>query len=272
MKDAGPLVLRAYQEQDVARLRAAYGMGSRAVLYQLATGGGKTVVFAAITAGATAKGRRTAVVAHRRELVKQASAKLSWAGVPHGIIAAGLDRDHDAPVQVLSIQTAVRRLDRIGSFGLIVLDEAHHARADTWGSFLASQPAAKLLGVTATPARTDGKGLGIEHGGLFDAMVCGPPIAELVAQGWLAPARCFVPASRIDTRGLRTQAGDYVAEALAERAGAVTGDAIGEYTRRAANAPAIAFCCTIQHATDVAAAFRAAGYRAAFENGDDEPG
>ena len=224
-------------------------------------------MFTAVVQSAAAKRRRIGVMLHRRELVQQASAKLTWAGVPHGIVAAGLDRDHDANVLVCSIQTAARRLASLGRFDFIVIDEAHHARAETWHQLLASQPSAKLLGVTATPARTDGKGLGIEAGGLFDAMVCGPSMAELVAAGWLAPARCFVPGSRIDTSGLRTRAGDYVLEALADRAGSVTGDAIIEYRRRAPGQSAIAFCCTIEHAKDVAAAFRNAGYRSACVHG-----
>lgn len=262
-----PLILRDYQERDVAALRAQYAAGRRAVLYQLATAGGKTVVFATVVSAAAEKGHRTAVMVHRRELVRQASAKLDWAGVPHGIIAAEQDRDHDAPVQVCSIQTAIRRADTLGLFDFVVIDECHHARAATWHALLAAQRKAKLLGVTATPARTDGKGLGIVDGGLFDAMVCGPSMAELVKGGWLAPARCFVPSSRIDTKGLRTHAGDYVLEALAERARAVTGDAIIEYRRRASGQSAIAFCCTVAHAEDVATAFREAGLRSACVHG-----
>ena len=98
------LVLRDYQVTDIERLRDCYRHGARAALYQLATGGGKTVVFSNIVKSAAAKGRRTGVFVHRRELINQASQKLDWCNVPHGIMAAGLDRDHDAPVQVLSIQ------------------------------------------------------------------------------------------------------------------------------------------------------------------------
>ena len=101
---AAALTLRDYQTDDVRRLRNAYSWGNRAVLYQLATGGGKTVVFSHIVDGATQKGRRTAVLVHRRELVKQASAKLDWCGVAHGIIAAGQDRDPDAAVAVRMVR------------------------------------------------------------------------------------------------------------------------------------------------------------------------
>ena len=150
------LLLRDYQERDVARLRAAYATDHRAVLYQLATAGGKTVVFATVVAGGRRKGRIIAVITHRRELVKQASAKLAWAGVPHGIIAAGQDRDHSAKVLVVSIQTAIRRQPPPAD--LIVVDEAHHTAAKSWTALLASQPQAKLLGVTGRLHVPTGRG------------------------------------------------------------------------------------------------------------------
>lgn len=264
---ATPPVLRPYQERDVANLRRAFGQGHRAVCYQSVTASGKTVVFSHVIGGATRKGRRSAVVVHRRELVRQASAKLSWAGVPHGIFAAGLDRDHDAPVLVLSVQTAVRRLDQLPHFNFIVGDEVHHARSETWTRLLTTWPGAKILGVTATPCRTDGKGLGIRAGGIFDALVCGATVAELQADGYLARTRCFVPATRIDTTDLRTRLGDYEVGALAERASAVTGDAVLEYRHHADHQAAIAFGCTVAHAESIAAAFRQAGYRAGCVHG-----
>ena len=85
--------------------------------------------------------------------------------------------------------------------------------------------------------------------------------------GWLAPVRCFVPSSRIDTAGLRIRRGDYLPDALAQRAAAVTGDAVLEYRRRADHRPAITFCCTVAHAETVAVAFREAGYRSASVHG-----
>ena len=260
------LTLRDYQTTDIDRLRAAYGAGARAPLYQLATGGGKTVVFSHVIASAAAKGRKVGVFVHRRELISQASAKLAWCGVPHGIIAAGLDRDHDLPVQVLSIQSAVNRT--IPQFDFVVIDEAHHAAAETWHALLKGQTKAKLLGVTATPARTDGAGLGVECGGLFDAIVCGPTMEQLVEAGHLAPCKVFIPPQQIDTTGLRKVGGDWAAgEEMAKRAVIVTGDAIAHYRKHAAGKSAIAFCVTVAHAEHVAAEFAAAGYRAACVHG-----
>lgn len=263
------LALRDYQITDIARLRQEYAAGKNAVLYQLATGGGKTVVFSHIVAAAAAKGRRVAVLAHRRELIGQASAKLDWCGVPHGVVAASMDRNHDARVLVASIQTvASRGADALGALDFIVADEAHHCRADTWQTLLQAHPRAKLLGVTATPARTDGQGLGLQAGGLFDALVCGPTMQQLVDAGYLAASRCYVPPRRIDTAGLRKVAGDWAAgAAMAERAAVVTGDAIAEYRAKAAGKSAIAFCVTVEHAEQVAKDFADAGLRAACVHG-----
>jgi DNA repair protein RadD len=266
---APAFTLRDYQVADITRLRNAYSWDNRAVLYQLATGGGKTVVFSHIVAGAVAKGRRVGVFVHRRELVKQASDKLTACGVAHGVIAAGLERDTDAAVIVCSIQTvAARGVKVLGKLDFLVLDEAHHARATTWAAVLEAFPTAKVLGVTATPARTDGKGLGKTWGGLFDAIVCGPTMSTLVAAGHLAPCKVYVPGRTIDTSGLRKVAGDWAAgEELARRATVVTGDAIAEYRAKAPGCSAIAFCVTVAHAEDVARQFRLAGYRAACVHG-----
>ena len=262
-----PPELRPYQIDCVGRLRGSYAQHHRAPLLALATGGGKTIIFSAVTHGARAKGKRVGVVVHRRELVRQACNKLTWADVPHGVIAAGFDPAPGQLVQVGNVQTMLRR--DLPPFDLIVLDEAQHARAETWRKLLALYPNAKLLGVTATPARLDGKGLGIAAGGPFDALILGPPVVDLIRDGYLAPVRVFVPARRLDFRRVRVVGGDYVTNDLAEivNTSAITGDAVRDYQLRADHQPAIAFCVTVRHAEHVAEAFRVAGYRAACVHG-----
>ena len=259
--------LRPYQVEDVTRLRAAYANGSRAVLYCLPTGGGKTVVFAHVIGSAVGRGRRIGVLVHRRELVTQAAAKLASAGVAHGIVAAGLDRDHDAPVLVMSIMTAIRRREQLPKLDFIVADEAHHTVAESWANLLACWPNAKLLGVTATPARLDGRGLGVSAGGLFNHLEIGATVSELQAEGFLVKTRVFVPTRLIDTSDVHRRGGDFRSEELAAKAGEVTGDAVKEYRARADHQPAIAYCCTVAHAEAVASNFRAAGYRSACVHG-----
>ena len=96
--------LRQYQHQAIADLRNAYRSGSRAPLLCLPTGGGKTVIFTAIAQSAAARGRNVLILVHRRELLRQASAKLTAVGLPHSQIAAGLPITADQ-VQVASVQT-----------------------------------------------------------------------------------------------------------------------------------------------------------------------
>jgi DNA repair protein RadD len=248
MSDLTPnLILRPYQTECIDALRASYASGHKAPLLALPTGGGKTLVFSLIASSARDKGKRVLVVLHRRELLKQASTKLTWAGVPHGIIAAGFKPDCEQLVQVASIQSLLQRLRKIDAFDLIIFDEAHHCQAKTWKKLIKQQTKAKLLGVTATPCRADGKGLGVEDGGCFDDLVVGPTIAELVHCGFLSPNRTFVPDNRIDMRGVRVQAGDYIANDVAKvvDTSSITGDAVQQYRKRADHKPAIAFCATV---------------------------
>jgi superfamily II DNA or RNA helicase len=264
------VVLRPYQVEAIDRTRQAYRDGALAPLLVLPTGGGKTVVFSAIAASAVARGRRVLVLCHRRELIRQASQKLAAAGVPHGIIAPGHEPTDDM-VQVASVQTLARRLGDplYATFDLIVLDEAHHAVAGQWAAIVAAYPNAKLLGVTATPERLDGKGLGREAGGTFDWMVEGPSVSELTEAGYLVRARVFAPAVAPDLSDVAVRAGDYDAGDLAKVMGsrALIGDTEAEYRRRAAGLPAVAFCVSVEHAKTVASEFRAAGWRAVAVSG-----
>jgi DNA repair protein RadD len=259
--------LRPYQLQCIAALKDAFDRGRQAPILQLPTGGGKTHIFAEII-------RRLAgyhpvlVLVHRRELIHQTSQKLTDAGVPHGIIAAGFTPSPRENVQVASIQTLAKRGIE-GRPDLIVIDEAHHARADSWRRVLEAMRGAYILGCTATPARLDGKGLGVRFGGLFDDVVSGPSIGELITDGYLSPVRCFAPAQQIDTSAIRTRLGDYDVAQLSAAAdvNAITGDAVEQYRNRADHQPAIAFCVSVDHGEHVAMAFREAGYRSACVHG-----
>src|ERR1019366_70354 len=138
--------------------------------------------FAYVTTHAAAKGTRVIVMAHRTEIVDQISTALDTMGVRHGRIQPSHNMTGDS-VQVGMIQTIARRLDHITPPELLILDESHHAVSKSYLNILAAWPSAKILGVTATPQRLDGRGLG----SVFSAMVCGPTCADLIAEKWLAP-------------------------------------------------------------------------------------
>jgi len=252
--------LRPYQEAAVAALRRAYATGHRAPLLVMPTGAGKTQVFTYITAAMAQRGRRVTILVHRRELIAQASRKLDQAGVPHGIIAAGTPATN-APIQVASVQTLIRRLEDTPAPDLIIIDEAHHAVAGSWGKILDHWPNALRLGVTATPARLDGRGLRDN----FDVIVHGPTVSDLTAAGYLAPSKLYAPPIKADLSTIPTRAGDFASDAAAAAMDkpSITGDAIDHYRRICPGAPAIAFCCTTDHAEHVAAQFRSAGFSSA---------
>ena len=264
-RDVTP-TLRPYQSTAVAQIRAALSRGHRSVLFVLPTGGGKTVVFSHIAEQAAAKGNRIAILVHRVELLEQASSSLRGLGVRHGLIAAGRSMDLSAPVQVASVATLARRLHCLPAdlFQLLVVDEAHHSNAGTWAKVLGHFHRARVLGVTATPCRCDGRGLGEWYG----EMVLGPSAAELTDAGHLARARVLAPPG-ITLSGLRRRMGDYDMKQAAEMlsSGQAMGSPLAHYRQHLDGQTAIAFCCSVAHAEAVARLFNDHGIPAASIDG-----
>jgi superfamily II DNA or RNA helicase len=250
-------ILRPYQEDAITRVRAAF-REARRVLLVMPTGAGKTVCFAYVTHGAMRRGNRVLILAHRQELVDQISSALKSFDVDHGFIAAGYYERPRAMVQVGSTASVVRRLQRTVPPDLIVIDEAHHTtRKNTLGQILSAFPKARVLGVTATPVRLSGEGLGE----VFERMVIGPTTQELMDLGALCPVRVYAPPG-IDTSSLHMRAGDFAVAELIAAADKpkITGDAVDHYTRLARGRLGVAFCVSIDHAQHVAAQFTDAGY------------
>jgi DNA repair protein RadD len=257
--------LRPYQLTDLEKIEAALGE-CRCVLYQGATGSGKTVLFTEHIRREVARGGRVLILGHRDEIIQQISADLRKLGVRHGIIAPGEPETRDR-VQVASVMTLVRRLHRLRfDPTLIVIDEAHHAVAASWLKIIDDLRNADILGVTATPRRLDGKPLD----DIFDILVTGPSIASLIRDEWLAPVSVFTPTHDPDLSQVHVRAGDYALEQLSGvmSGGIIVGGAVAEYERLCPGKPAIAFCVDIEHSKLVAAAFRRAGYYAEHIDGN----
>lgn len=258
------ITLFRHQEDFVSDLRRAMGRHP-SVLGQAATGFGKTRVGAHIAAAVAAKGRRVIFAVHRRTLLGQTAASFRDLGITYGTIAAG---EHYEPhaVMVGSIPTLARRLDRIEAPDLLVIDEAHGAASETWSRVVSHFRArgSRILGLTATPERADGKPLSA----LFGELVVGPEPRWLMDHGFLSDYRAFCP-SQIDLSGVRTQAGDYHRadlEAVVDRP-ALTGDAAQHYLRLAAGTRAICYGVSIRHSQRVCEHFNAAGIPAAHIDG-----
>ena len=270
------VALRDYQEDFVHKVRVSYREKHRSVLLVAATGAGKTVVFSYIAKSAAHKGSRVLILAHRDQLIKQASRKLTDNGVAHGIIMAGFTPAPRRLVQVASVQTLVRRVEKMKDagigFDLIVIDEAHLSAAKSYMSILAAWPDALVLGVTGSPIRLDGKGLGRGQGGCFDTLVQGISIKQLIEQGYLVKPTVFASKTQVDLSAVKKVGGDFDNAALADVMDkpVITGSAIEHYKRICPGVPAVAWCANVAHSKHVAEQFNAAGIPALALSGEDD--
>lgn len=261
--------LRGYQDGLLSGITDAMKQGHRKVLAVMPTGAGKGVTIAALVERAVQKDKRVLILAHRTELIKDLSSRIERLGISHGIIAANRSMDLTKLVQVGSVQSVARRLHKLPKPDLIIQDEAHHlVEGNTWGKVIDYWPDAYLIGKTATPIRSDNRGLGKDHGGYFTAMIMGPSSAWLTEHGYLAPARVFRPPG-FEVKGLKKKMGDYDMEQASEmlKTGQIMGDCLAHYRQHLDGKTAIAFCCSIAHAQAVAELFNANGVPAASIDG-----
>ena len=256
--------LRDYQQVALDELRDQIRQGARRLLLLAPTGSGKTVCAAAIVSGSQDRGRRVLFLAHRRELISQCSRKLDDIGVDHGVMQGDHPRRRPwLPVQVASVQTLIRR-ELPWSPDLIIIDECHRARAASYEEICAAHPAAVKIGLTATPVRSDGKGLG----SLFDVMVKCPPVSEMIRRGYLVPVRSWThPAPNL--KGVGKTGGDYDTGQLAERMNRATliGDMVHHWRRIASGRQTVVFAVNVEHSKAIAQQFRAASIRAEHLDG-----
>lgn len=269
----GNITLRPYQNDGVSDIRNAYIRGRRAPMYVLPTGGGKTVLFCYVSQKTVQNNKKVLILVHRIELLRQTQEAITkLTGMQCGLINANYTPNLRAPIQVASVQTLIARMDLIEKYfrpDLIVIDECHHATAGSWRKIIDANPHAHLLGVTATPCRSDGNGLGIESGGYFDELILGPSPSWLMDEGYLVRAKVFGARTEIDLSDVDMIGGDYQKKQLASKMDkpTITGDAVEHYRKVSDGAPAIAFCVSVEHAEHVAEQFRLAGYRSEHADG-----
>lgn len=264
-------IVNLYPDQLQAKrdFYEAIRRGFQAPIIVANTGFGKTHVAASVVKDVAGKGKRSLFVADREELVDQAAARLQEFGVDCGIIMGDRRAALDRQVQVASIDTLARRdLSLLGDFALIVPDECHLTCSNRYRRLFAHYPRSIRMGLSGTPERLDGQGLGIHKGGHFDCLISTPSKSELVAMGRLPPSQYFAP-DEVDTAGLPTEYGDYAQRQAAERVDRpdLVGSIANHYAKLGRGRPAMFFAANIAHAEHIAAELRAHGFQAVAVSG-----
>jgi superfamily II DNA or RNA helicase len=259
---------RPYQATSRDRCFQRWQGGDRSTLLVLPTGTGKTVVAGLIAQEALeVHGRRTLFIAHREELITQAEDKLGRFGL-NTAIEMGDQRARDSAamfgrpdVVIATVQTMQnRRLESWDrdQFGVIIVDEAHHARARTYQNLLDHFRGYWLLGITATPDRGDGKNLGT----VFDSLAFQYTLREAITDGYLVPLVAARLQTRADLKAIRTTGGDFNDGDLAARIGPHIEELADAISRECGDRPTVVFCPDVRCSEVMADALTAKGIEA----------
>ena len=239
--------LRPYQADLVSRVEDSTAQSSLVVL---TTGGGKTAIAEALTARETARGGRVVFLADRQELIRQAHDRIG------GTVIMGSLGRHNSPsaVTIASVATLARRSDAPDAT-LVFADEAHLYAAESFRRVLGAyrDSGARVVGLTATPARLDGQGLGM----LFDEVIQGPPAEDLIRDGWLVPVDHRAPTGEW-WDAVKLSGGDFDTTSLEAASSAVLRDVAARWLELGgAERPTLVFAVNKQHARKLAAEFDA---------------
>lgn len=285
------IVLRDYQQDIKDKIYNSWNAGNRNVLAVLPTGGGKSVVMSTIVREHHEANQKCAVIAHRNELVNQMSCHLGKQEIPHRIIGSkttisAIVRKHrslfgksfvnpSAVTAVVGVDTLVSKNADYHKWAeqidLWLQDESHHLLvSNKWGKAIEMFKNARGLGVTATPSRADGQGLGREYDGFFDDIIIGPSTRWLINKGNLAEYEIVCPPSDLNPEGEKlSKNGDWSPKTLKRIAkkSKIVGDVVGNYLKYAKGRKAIVFATDVETADEIAKDFNENGVRAVSLNG-----
>lgn len=279
---------RGYQQDLISGVYQKWSDGAVNVVGVLPTGAGKTKTFASMIEELQGP---IMINAHRRELVGQISVAVAEFEVPHNIVAANgtirncVDKhielsgrsfyDQRSRVTIASTDTINAQADDLSAWASRVAwwvtDECHHVLSDNkWGRALKLFTNARGLGVTATPLRADRKSLHRLQGGLFDEMVVGPTMRQLIDEGYLCDYIVYAPPASIRIENLKIgSSGDYTQDSVRKEAhdSQIVGDVVSHYKKFASGKRTIVFAVDIEQSKEIAQRFCDAGYRAAAVDG-----
>lgn len=245
----------------------------RSVVIQSECGSGKGTCTAVIVQGALKKKKNVLFLVHGRDRVNDFSERVTNLGIPHGVLMGGTKRERWHPVQVASSDT-VYRMQHKPKAEIIAIDECHLAMSKSFREVLDAYPDAKLIGLSATPELGNKKTLGVQSGGIFESMVRGPSVTELIKDGFLVGSRVLAPSPPTALAGLKKKKGEFDQEqgaAICDTS-KVIGDVVEHWKRHSPDRKTAAFCFSQKHAWDVAESFRAAGINWAYVDADTPDG
>ncbi len=264
-------MLRPYQ---TAAIRTATDLlrDHRAVLICAPTGSGKTVIaIEGFIRPFAARGARVLFVVHLREVIDQTAARLDAAHVAHGIVMAGRPAEPEHRVQLASVQTLATGKRDVGEIDLIIIDEAHRSAAPTYARLAAAHPRAKVVGLTATPIRADGKSL-CPPTAPYTALVTAVSPETLVAEGHLVPIRAYggdvpdVSHVRIDPKSRDYDAAQLSATYMATPK--LLANPVEQWKAHANGLRTVVFACSRAHGQALALQYQSAGVAAEYVDGE----
>ena len=246
------MILRPYQEELIDGVRDCWQHSLKSPCIVLPCGGGKSVIIAEIARRTAGNNRQVLFLVHRQELCQQIDKTFRKMGVNMDFC------------EIYMVQTAAKHLSRIRSPTLIITDECHHSLASTYRRIYNYFPDSYRLGVTATPARLDGSGLGA----VYDKLIVGPSAKWLIDNNFLSPYEYYGP-SVADLTGIKTTHGDYNTQDIEDKMlkKGVFGDIISSYRKLANGVKTICYCATVKHSQYMAEQFRAVGISAVHIDG-----
>lgn len=251
------VVLREYQTEGIKKIFEAWDpkrSNLKNVLFQMPTGTGKTTVFSEIVRKAHLKDKFVLIVVHRIELVEQIADRLQSFGVSVGIISAGNKAEPDKAVQVATIQTLSRR--NYPPADIVIIDECHHSKADTYKKLWEIYPDARFLGVTATPVRINGEGFD----DLFEILIPLGKLSYFINEGHLARMKhlvCGIP----DVSKVKQRMRDYDLQMLKNVMldNSIMANLVESYKKFANGKKTIVFAVDIEHSKSIVERYLEAG-------------
>jgi superfamily II DNA or RNA helicase len=256
--------LRPYQLQAIEKLRQSIRNGNKRVILQAPCGAGKTIIAAEIVRCALAKNKKVIFLVHFRQLAYQAVERFTAMGMGDqiGVIMAGIEPELDRPIQIISVQTYGKRLQRselkdnkwFKEADIVIYDEAHQSIAKSRKDILnLYKKNAITIGLTATPCRADGRGLGE----IYQDIIPVNSIDNLISSKNLVPIRYFGSKELPDLKNIPVVAGDYSKKVLGERVDKkkLVGNILENWLRIASDRQTVIFAVNVKHSKHIQETF-----------------